>query len=89
MRHSQVASIDSQVEKLPQGVHSILRPFDSVTGSSWIIVDFVVVASLETLVPKEMDSLVVDARQALRRVCFSLHVSQTVCLVPAVRENVE
>lgn len=60
-----VASIDSQVEKLPQDVHSILRPFDSVTRSSWITIDFVVVASLETLVPEEMDSLVVDARQAL------------------------
>jgi hypothetical protein len=65
MRHLWVALIDSQAEKLSQDVHSIFWPFDSVTRSSWITIDFVVIASLETLVPEEMDSLVVDARQAL------------------------
>lgn len=50
-----------------------------------ITVDFIVVPTLEALVPEEMDGLVIDTRYFLLR--FDL--LKAVRLVPAVREDVE
>jgi hypothetical protein len=84
-----VTSVDSQAEKLPQNLHGIFGPVDCVTNRSRIIVDLVVIAAFEALVPKEMDVLVLDAGQSLRSVCFCLDMLQTVRLIPTVRENVK
>ena len=56
--------MDSQVEKLPQHRHGILRSLDGVTRRPRIAVDFVVIPTLEALVSEEMDGLVMDAGQS-------------------------
>ena len=60
-----------------------------MTGRPWIIVDLVIIATFEALVPEEMDGLVMDARQSLGRICLGLNMLQTVRLVPTMREYVE
>jgi hypothetical protein len=54
-----------------------------------IRIDLPVVATLEGLVAKEVDVLVVDPREVFFWVCLGFDVLQAVCLVPAVGEDVE
>lgn len=81
--------IHSEVEQLAQDLHGILRPTDSVASRPRIIVDLVVIPTLEGLVSKEMNGLVVNAGQSPRRICLRLNMLKTVRLVPAMREHVE
>lgn len=60
-----------------------------MASDSGIGVDFPVVTSLECLVAKEVNGLVVDTRKLLGGVGFSFDVTQAVCLVPAGRENIK
>lgn len=66
-------------------LHGILRSSNCVSNRPWIGVDFVIVAASERLVAKEVDGLVLNARDIL----FSLDVLQTVCLVPTGRKDVK
>lgn len=56
-----------------------------MSNCPWVGVDFVIVAASKCLVAEEVDGLVLNARD----IFFSLDVLQTVCLVPAGREDVK
>ena len=60
-----------------------------MTDRSRILVYLIVVTILEALVAEEVDVLVVDTREMLRWICFSFDMLQAVCLIPAMREDVE
>ena len=54
-----------------------------------VLVDLIVVAILEALVAKEVDVLVVDTGEMFGWICFGFDMLQAVCLIPAVREDIE
>jgi len=80
-----IPSILLQLEQLLQYLHRILRSSHGMTDRPGISVDLVVIPALEALVTEEVDSFVIDARDVLLR----FDVLKAVCLVPAVREDVE
>lgn len=51
----------SHIEQLLQYPYRILRSFHSMSNRSGVLVDLVIIATLEALVPKEMDVLVIDS----------------------------
>lgn len=73
------------VEDLSHYPHCILRFGDSMPSRPRIVVDFIVIPTLEGLVSEEVNGLVFHARDVL----FLLNLLEAVCLVPAVREDVE
>jgi DNA-binding transcriptional LysR family regulator len=60
-----------------------------MTDRPRILVNLIVVAILEALVAEEVDVLVVYTGEMLSWICLRLDMLQAVCLVPAVREDVE
>ena len=60
-----------------------------MTDRPRVLVNLIVVTILEALVAEEVDILVVDTREMLSWICFGLDMLQAVCLIPAVREDVE
>ena len=60
-----------------------------MTDRPRVLVNLIVVTILEALVAEEVDILVVDTGQMLSWICLRLDMLQAVCLVPAVREDVE
>jgi hypothetical protein len=60
-----------------------------MTDRPRVLVYLIVVTILEALVAEEVDILVIDTREMLSRICLGLDMLQAVCLIPAVREDVE
>ena len=79
----------SQVKQLPELLHGVLWPLDSVPNRPRIVIDFVVIAAHEGRVAKEVNLVILDPREALGRVRLSLDMLQAVGLVPAFRKDVE
>ncbi len=79
----------SQVKDLPQNLHSMLGPVYCVASRARVVVDLIVISTFEGLVAEEVDRLVVNARETLGGVRFCFDVLQTVCLVPAMWEDIE
>lgn len=75
----------SQLEHLPQDIKGLIWVFHSVTCSPWILVDFVVVATLEGFVAEEVNLVVFDSTE----LSLGFNVAEAVCLVPACWEDVE
>lgn len=78
-------NIKSQVEEFFEDSHGVFWSLDSMTDCSRVLVDLVVVSTLEALVSKEVNVLVVDSADLL----LGFDVSETVCLVPPGWENIE
>ena len=89
MNGSQPRTRQSQVEKLLDDPHRVLRALDSMPDRPGILIDLIIITILEALVAEEVDVLVLNAREMLRRVSFGLDMSQAVCLIPTVREDIE
>lgn len=66
-------------EEIFENAHSIFRAADRMASDIRMIVDFIVVTTLESLVTEEMDGLE----------SFILDTAQTESLVPACREDIE
>lgn len=75
----------SHLKHLLQNRHGLIRILDRVSRRPRILIDFIIVATLECLVSEEMDVLVIDARQVL----LGLDVSETEGLVPSRGKDVE
>jgi hypothetical protein len=69
----------SQVEKLLENPDGILRALDGMTGRPGILIYLIIITVLEALIAEKVDGLVVDTGNML----------QAVCLIPAVREDIE
>lgn len=81
-----IKSLDGlKIKDLLQLLHGVLRSVNRVANGARIHVDLVVVPTRETLVTKEVNSLVLDSGNAL----LSLDVLQAISLVPAIREDIE
>lgn len=78
-----------QIKHLFQDPNSIVRILDRMPRSPLVLIDLVIVTTLEGLVSKEMDGLVVDPGEVLGWIGFVLDMLQAVGLVPAVGEDVE
>jgi hypothetical protein len=79
----------SQVEKLLENPDGILRALDGMTGRPGILIYLIIITVLEALIAEKVDGLVVDTGKMLSWVRFSLDMLQAVCLIPAVREDIE
>lgn len=60
-----------------------------MTGRPGILIYLIIITTLEALVAEEVNGFVVNTGQMLGRVCFGLDMLQAVCLIPAVREDIE
>lgn len=73
------------MEDLLELLHGVLRPRDGVADCPRVAVDFVVVTTFESLIAKEVDGLVFNARDVL----LGCEVLETVRLVPTSGEDVK
>ena len=78
-----------QIEQFSQNANGVFWPIDGVTGGARILVNLIIIASLERFIAKEMYRLVVDTRQILALVRLGFNMFQTIGFVPTMREDVE
>ncbi len=78
--------IISQIEHLLEDLHSVIRIIDRMPNRSRVLIDLIVVATLESLVAKEVDLIVLDT---IRKQRIRLDMLQAVRLVPACRKYIK
>lgn len=76
---------DSYLKHLLQDGHRLIWILHRVSSRSGIIVDLVVVSTLEGLITEEMNMLVVESTESL----LGFNMSEAVGLVPACWEHIE
>lgn len=85
-KHASICRRESKIEQLLDLGVCVVWVLDSMANCSRVLVDLVVVSTLECLVAKEVDSGVFDSARLL---CFGLDVLQAVSLIPARWEDIE
>lgn len=81
----QIPTLTSKIKKLLQLPHRILRTPHTMPHRPTILIDLIIISPLVRLIPKEMNSRIIDTADLL----FFFKMLQAVCLVPAGGEDVE